>query len=47
MITAKLPSEGLHSWAPENCSMVPREDRGPNLINPALNCKSENFKKST
>jgi len=28
-ITAKLPSEGLCSWSPENRSVVPREAEDP------------------
>jgi len=35
-ITAKLPSERLCSWPPENRSVVPKGDRGPRLRNPGL-----------
>ena len=35
-ITAKLPSEDLCSWPPENRSVAPNRGRGPRLRNSAL-----------
>jgi len=35
-ITAKLPSEGICSWPPENRSLARKGGRGPRLRNPVL-----------
>jgi len=35
-ITAKLPSENLRSWPPENRSVAPSGGRGPRLRDPGL-----------
>ena len=37
-ITAKLPSEGLRAWPPENRSVSPKGDRGTCLRKPGLDC---------
>jgi len=42
---AKLPSKGLYSWPPKNCSVIPKEGWGPHLRNPGLDILSNDKNK--